>query len=293
MHRRQVLILTLGAIWEACGQVRPGDFSGRTALRHAQRAAGFGPRPPGSPALAQLRAWILGELAKLGCEVIRDRFTARTPLGPIEMENLIARFPGRSGRMVAVSGHYDTKWMPEIRFVGANDGGSSTGFLLELARAVSTRKFNNEILVIFFDGEESLGPWSDEDGVYGSRHLAGRWAADGTLARLKALINVDMIGDRDLGILREMNSSAWLRDLVWQTAAELGLSRYFLDQPAWIEDDHVPFIRRGASAVNLIDFEYGPGNSYWHTEQDSPDKLSAASFEVVGRVVLEVLRKLD
>jgi hypothetical protein len=293
MHRRQALILTLAAAWQACGQARRGEFNARTALRHAQRATAFGPRPPGSPALNQLRGYILSELEKTGCQILRDRFTAQTPLGPIEMENLIARFPGTSGRAVAVSGHYDTKWMPDIEFVGANDGGSSTGFLLELARAISGLKFRNDILVVFFDGEESFGPWSDKDGVYGSRHLAERWASDGTLARLKALINVDMIGDRDLGIVREMNSTAWLRDLVWQTAAELGLRRYFLDQPGWIEDDHVPFLRRGASAVNLIDFEYGPNNSYWHTEQDTPDKLSADSFEVVGRVVLEVLRKLD
>lgn len=262
-------------------------------MRHAHRAAAFGPRPPGSRALDELRAYILGELGKLRCEVIRDEFTAATPLGQIRMVNLIARFPGRSGRAVAVSGHYDTKWMPDIRFVGANDGGASTGFLLELARVVSQREFRNEILIIFFDGEESFGPWSETDGLYGSRHLAARWAADSTLARLKALINVDMIGDRDLGILREMHSTPWLRELVWSVAAELGLGRHFLQQAAWVEDDHLPFVRRGVSAVNLIDFDYGPRNSYWHTEQDTPDKLSAASFSVVGGVVLEVLRRLD
>lgn len=293
MHRRQALIATLALAWQACGQARPGEFSGEAALRHARRAAAFGPRPPGSNALDQLRAYILGELGKLRCEVIRDEFTASTPLGPIRMVNLVARFPGRTGRAVAVSGHYDTKWMPDIRFVGANDGGASTGFLLELARVVSERKFGNEILVVFFDGEESFGPWSETDGLYGSRHLAARWAGDSTLARLKALINVDMIGDRDLSILREMHSTAWLRDLVWSVAAQLGLSRHFLEHAAWVEDDHVPFLRLGASAVNLIDFDYGPQNSYWHTEEDTPDKLDAASFSVVGRVVLEVLRRLE
>lgn len=262
-------------------------------MQHARRAAAFGPRPPGSPALDELRAYILGELAKLRCEVIRDEFTANTPLGPIKMVNLIARFPGRSGRAVAVSGHYETKWMPDIRFVGANDGGASTGFLLELARVMSHREFRNEILIVFFDGEESFGPWSENDGLYGSRHLAARWAADSTLSRLRALINVDMIGDHELGILREMHSTAWLRELVWRTASELGLGRYFLDQAAWVEDDHIPFLRRGVSAVNLIDFDYGPRNSFWHTEQDTPDKLSAVSFAVVGRVVLEVLRRLE
>lgn len=293
MHRRQALIAAWAVAWRALAQPRPGEFSGEAALRHARRAAAFGPRPPGSRALERLRAYIVGELAKLRCQLLRDRFTAATPLGPIEMENLIARFPGRSGRAVAISGHYETKWMPDIRFVGANDGGSSTGFLLELARVVSQREFGNEILIVFFDGEESFGPWSETDGLYGSRHLAARWAQDSTLARLKALINLDMIGDRDLGILREMHSTPWLRELVWRTAEELALRRYFLDQPAWVEDDHIPFLRRGVSAVNLIDFEYGPQNSYWHTEQDTPDKLAAESFSVVGRVVLEVLRRLE
>ncbi len=293
MHRRQALIAAVAFAWQACGQVRPGEFSGEAALRHARHAAALGPRPPGSAALEQLRSYIVKELEKLRCELLRDRFTAETPLGPMKMENLIARFAGRSGRAVAITGHYETKWMPDIRFVGANDGGASTGFLLELARVVSQSGFRNEILIVFFDGEESFGPWSETDGLYGSRHLAARWATDSTLSRLKALINVDMIGDRDLGILREMHSTPWLRELVWRTAAELGLGRHFLDREAWVEDDHVPFLRRGVSAVNLIDFEYGPANSYWHTEQDTPDKLSAESFAVVGRVVLEVLRKLE
>lgn len=293
MHGVQALILIVALSWRAPAQPATAEFSGASALEYTRKVVGFGPRPSGSQALERLRAYLTAELQRRGCQLVRDPFTASTPRGPVAMENLIARFPGTSGRAVAVSGHYETKWMPGIRFVGANDGGSSTGFLLELARVLAGRRHRNEILLVFFDGEEAFGPWSDTDGVYGSRHLAARWAGDGTLARLKALINVDMIGDRDLGILQEMNSTAWLRELVWQTAAELDLRRHFLNQPAWIEDDHVPFLRRGVSAVNLIDFEYGPANSYWHTEHDTLDKLSARSFEVVGRVVLAVLRKLE
>ena len=270
-----------------------GQFSGTSALEYTRKAVSFGPRSAGSEALGRLRAYIHSELKLSGCQVIRDPFTARTPLGPVAMENIIARFPGTSGRAVAVTGHYDTKSMPGISFVGANDGGASAGFLLELARVVAGRPRKNEVLVVWFDGEEAFGEWSETDGIYGSRHLAARWAADGTLARLKALINVDMIGDKDLGILQEMNSSAPLRALVWQTAAQLGLGRHFLGWQAAVEDDHVPFLRRGVNAVNLIDFDYGPANSWWHTERDTMDKLSPASLEAAGRVVLEVLRKLD
>lgn len=269
------------------------SFSGASALEYTRRAVSFGPRPAGSEELRRLRAYIVSELKPRRCEVIRDTFTASTPLGPIAMENVIARFPGSSGRAVAVTGHYDTKSIPGTYFVGANDGGSSTGFLLEMARVLSARPRRDEILLVWFDGEESIGHWSETDGVYGSRRLAGKWAADGTLARLKALINVDMIGDRDLGILSELNSSASLRKLIWQAAADLGLGRYFLDLPGAIEDDHMPFVRRGVNAIDLIDFDYGPENSYWHTEKDTMDKLSAGSFQSVGTVVLEALRRLE
>jgi len=293
MHGGKALIVALAVVWQGKGQAPAPAFSGASALEYTRRVVEFGPRPPGSEGLERLRGYLVRELKRLGCQVMRDPFTATTPRGELAMENLIVRFAGASGRAVAVTGHYDTKWMPEIRFVGANDGGASTGFLLEMARVLAARRHRNEILLVFFDGEEAFGPWSDQDGLYGSRHLAERWAREGTLGRLKALINVDMIGDRDLGILEEMYSSAWLRRLVRQTAAELGLGRYFLNRQAWVEDDHAPFLRRGVSAVNLIDFEYGPGNSYWHTEQDTLDKLSPASLEATGRVVLEVLKKLD
>lgn len=265
------------------------DFSGASALEYTRRAVALGPRPPGSPAIRKLQALILGELRGAGARVEEDDFTARTPLGPIPMKNIIARFRGSSGRVVAVTGHYDTKHMPAIRFVGANDGGSSTGFLLELARALAGRKLADDVWLVWFDGEEAFGPWSATDGIYGSRHLASRWAADGTLARLKALINVDMIGDKDLGILQEWSSDPKLRKLVWQVAADLGYRRHFLDRLEAVEDDHAPFARLGAPALNLIDFDYPP----WHTEADTMDKLSLNSFNVVGQVVLETLRRLE
>jgi Zn-dependent M28 family amino/carboxypeptidase len=209
------------------------------------------------------------------------------------MRNIIARFPGTSGQIVAITGHYDTKSIPGTYFLGANDGGSSTGFLLELARVVSRLPHKNDIYLVWLDGEEAIAEWSDTDGTYGSRQLATKWAIDGTLPKIKALINVDMIGDRDLTLVNDQASTEWLRRMVWETAGDLGLSKYFSTVPGSLEDDHIPFIKAGVSALDLIDFDYGPENSWWHTDRDTMDKLSAASLQVVGDVVLAALRRLE
>ena len=252
----------------------------------------FGPRPAGSAANHRLQDYIHAQLKQRGCEILDDPFIARTPVGRVSMNNIIARFPGSSGRAVAISGHFDSKDIPGIRFAGANDGGSSAGLLLELARILPTQPHADDIYLIWFDGEEAFGNWSAVNGVFGSRHLADRWAADGTLSRLKALINVDMIGDKDLGILQESNSTQWLRERVWKVADDFGYGRYFLRFGGAVEDDHAPFLRKGAAALDLIDFDYGPENIWWHTADDTMDKLSAHSLEVVGRVLVETLKRL-
>ncbi len=290
MRRPATALLVLAL---ACAALPAAEFSGESALRLTAGAVALGPRPPGSPAHHRLQDYIRSRLKQWRCEVIDDAFLARTPRGPVHMNNIIARFPGSSGRAIVFSGHYDTKWLPRIRFLGANDGGSSTGLLLELARVLAGRKRKHDLYLVWFDGEEAFGPWSDTDGIYGSRHLARRWADDGTLGRITALVNVDMIGDRDLKILREYYSTPSLLRRIWQVAADLGYRRHFLDSTGAVEDDHVPFLRLGVTAANLIDFNYGPKNSYWHTEQDTMDKLSPASFEVVGKVLLELLRRLE
>lgn len=269
-----------------------GEFSGARALAYASRATSYGPRPAGSATLARLRAYIEREARAAGCQVSEDKFTASTPAGPIQMVNIIAKLPGNGKRAIVFTGHYDTKRLPG--FVGANDGGSSTGFLLEMARALATENRINDVYFVWFDGEEAVRQeWAGEDNLYGSRHLAARWTADGTLARVKALINVDMIGDKDLDITSETLSTASLRALVWRTAQELGYGRYFLSSGGEVEDDHVPFLDAGVAALDIIDFDYGPGNAYWHQPTDTVDKLSAHSFEVVGNVLMAVWRKLD
>lgn len=268
-------------------------FSGPAALEFTRKAVALGPRPSGSEAIHKLQTYIHAQLKPLGCEVIDDNFRGSTPLGAIRMQNIIARFRGTSGRVVAITGHYDTKSIPGAYFVGANDGGSSTGFLLEMARVVSQMPHKNDIWLVWFDGEEAVAQWSETDGTYGSRHLAGRWSSDGTLAKLKALINVDMIGDKDLGVVNDENSTTSLRRLVWAAAGRLGLGKYFLSERGSLLDDHMPFIQEGVNAVDLIDFNYGPNNGYWHTGKDTMDKLSAESLGVVGRVVVESIRKLE
>jgi glutaminyl-peptide cyclotransferase len=287
MHRTQIILTALVCLAALPAPAR--DFSGARALEFTRRAVEFGPRPPGSPEIHKLQAWLLAQLKPLGCEIIQDDFTAQTPKGPIAMKNIIARFKGRSGRAVVFSGHYDTKLSPGERFVGADDGGSSTGFLLEMAHALSGQARRDDVYLVWFDGEEALVNWTADDSLYGSRHLAARWDKEAFLPRIKALINVDMIGDASLDIMQEFNSSQKLRDLVWATAHRLGYGRYFLPQGGPTEDDHIPFVRLGVNALDLIDFN----KDYWHKPTDTLDKLSPQSFEVVGRVLLDVLHQLE
>jgi Zn-dependent M28 family amino/carboxypeptidase len=288
-HVTVVFLLTAVWLLPASG----GEFSGAEALAFTKHVTAFGPRPSGSAEIRKLQGYILGELKSLGVHAIQDDFTGSTPLGQTPMKNIIARFPGPSGKAVVFTGHYDTKSMPGTYFVGANDGGSSAGFLLEMAKALAHGARKDDVYLVWFDGEEAVAQWTDYDSLYGSRHLAEKWAGDGTLARIRALINVDMIGDRDLGILKDMNSSGPLRELVWRTAERLGYGKHFQTNDSAIEDDHMPFLRRGVNALDLIDLQYGPDNSYWHTDKDTIDKLSAESFQVVGRVLLETLKELE
>ena len=275
------------------------DVSGASALEFTRRAVDFGPRPPGSPANRALQNYILAELKKdgcelaamkkPGCEIIEDAFTAKTPQGMIAMKNIIAKFPGKSGRAIALTGHFDTKFFPGRKFVGASDGGSSTGLLLELARVFAHQPRVDDLYIAFFDGEEAFGEWSDSDSLYGSRHLADRWNKDGTLKRMKALINLDMIGDKNLDIPEETNGNAAVRKLVWGTAAELGYKAYFIDQQIGEDDDHMPFVRLGVPAIDVIDIDYAP----WHMDTDTMDKLSTQSLEIVGTVIYESVHKLE
>jgi Zn-dependent M28 family amino/carboxypeptidase len=271
----------------------PAGFNGGRAFEDLKHLVEFGPRPSGSPALVKAREWLIHELRDAGAEVEEDSFTASTPIGPIPMSNLIAKFPGSGRETVVVAGHYDTKRFDDFRFVGANDGASSAALLVELARVLNGQKHALNYWLVFFDGEEAVRTWSDTDSVYGSRHLVGKLSESGELSRIKALVLVDMIGNAQLRIPRETNSTPWLTDLVFKTAQHLGYSKYFVNSQDALADDHIPFINAGVSALDLIDFDYGPNNSYWHTAQDTPDHCSPLSLTIVGRVVAASLEELD
>ena len=267
------------------------SFDGARAFEDLRIVANFGPRPPGSTALKETRQYISARLAGDGIEVWHDNFTADTPVGNIAMTNVIGIVPGERSSVVVVAGHYDTARLEGIRFVGADDGGSSTALLLELARVLAGRKNRLTYWVVFFDGEEALERWSETDSLYGSRHMAEQLAADGRLKNVRALILVDMVGGRHLDILRESNSTAWLSALVFTSARELGYQSSFSGGTYPVEDDHTAFLKRGVAAVDIIDLT--PFHSYHHTEADTVDKCTAHSLQLVGRVVLATLDKLE
>lgn len=267
-------------------------LSGDRALQHAKALVALGSRAPGSGAHRKAEAYIVQQLRLAKAEVEEVDFVATTPRGPIAMKNIIGKFPGQSSEIVVVAGHYDTLF--QKGFVGANDGASSTALLLELARAFGLKRSPPAGLwVVFFDGEEAVQQWSDVDGLYGSRHQVGMWEREGLLPRIKGVIVVDMIGDKNLSLRQDLNSTPWLTDLVWGVARKEGYGAHFTDETTAVVDDHVPFVEAGVPAVDLIDFDYGPGNRYWHTPQDTLDKLSAESLTIVGTVVLAAVERLS
>jgi glutaminyl-peptide cyclotransferase len=294
---RRLAALTAVVLLGAClGAQKPAGvapaaaFDSSRAYEHLRQVVSFGPRPAGSPALERTREYIIRQLAAQGIAVTRQSFSAKTPIGTIPMVNLIATIPGQRKDRLAFGGHYDTKLYKEFRFVGANDGGSSTAFLIELARVLKTRKNLFTIELLFFDGEEAtLRDWSGDDNTYGSRHYVDTARRAGTLSSLRALVLVDMVADRSQRFLRESNSTPWLTDIVWAAARTLGHGSTFVDVSTPIEDDHIPFLKAGVPATNIIDLDYPA----WHTPADTLDQTSARSMQVVGDVVLAALPKIE
>jgi len=247
----------------------------------------FGPRPAGSPALARARSYIVEEVRKAGVSVRVESFDAPTPHGRLPMANVVAVLPGRRRDVIMIAGHYDTKWFKDFAFVGANDGGSSAALLIELARRLHARPHEYTYWVVWLDGEEAREAWTSTDSLYGSRWMAAELGRSRQLP--SAVIVADMIGDRDLGIRREAGSTPWMTDVLWASAARLGYSANFLPDAMAVEDDHVPFMRQGVPAALLIDFDFPP----WHTADDTLDKVSARSLEIVGKVLLDALPGIE
>jgi hypothetical protein len=269
----------------------PTPFNSSRAYEDLRQVVSFGPRPAGSAALEATRKYIAQQLTTAGVKVTLQPFDPMTPIGKVHMVNVVGTLPGTRPERIVFTGHYDTKLFHDFRFVGANDAGSSTAFLLELARALKARKNAFTVEFVFLDGEEAFDPvkWEGNDHTYGSRYYVEAAQKAGTLKSVRAMILVDMIGNRDLRIKRETNSTTWLTDLIWASARRLKISQ-FTDAASPVEDDHLPFLEAGVQAVDIIDLDNYP---YWHTAEDTLDKCSARSLQAVGDVVLDALPHIE
>ena len=273
-------------------------FNGARALEYARQFVAIGPRWPTSQGHLQAEAFLRNQFKHDQLE--EDAFTANTPIGPVAMRNFIVRFPGKKPGVIVLATHYETNYpLRNINFVGANDGGSTTGLLLAIADQLRPQTANGKkldgysIWLLFDDGEEAFNVWSSSDSTYGTRHLAAKWGRDGTLGQIKAFILADMIGDKDLDIQRDTNSTDWLVALVRQAAKKFSYERYFFKQQEDVQDDQLPFVERGVPSIDVIDLDYGPNNSYHHTAQDTMDKISARSLTIDGDVFLETIRLVN
>lgn len=291
MRLLQTTALMVSAVACLAAQSKTPAFDSGRAYEHMRRFVGFGPRPAGSPAIAESRKYIFAELEKIGLKAEEQRWEAQTPLGPRAMSNVMARIKGTRPERIVFAGHYDTKFFREFPFVGANDGGSSGAFLLELARVLKDRQNPFTMEFLWLDGEEAtLTEWGEtgKDNTYGSRQYVDEAKKAGALGSIKALILVDMIGDRQLVIKRELNSTKWLTDTIWAAAADLKVAQ-FSPAATNIDDDHVAFLKAGVDAVDIIDLDYPA----WHTAQDTLDQVSAGSLEAVGKVLLHALPNIE
>ncbi|HEY0378826.1 MAG TPA: M28 family metallopeptidase [Pyrinomonadaceae bacterium] len=276
-------------------------IDGDRAFEHVRKQVEFGPRPAGSSELARTREYLVSELKSYGLDVAVDEWQAATPIGPRKMANVVAELPGESTDVVVLSSHYDTKLFKQFRFDGANDGGSSTGALLEMARVMkaATPQPRLTYRFVFFDGEEAFCESWDEcttpegpDNTYGSRHYVKQLKARGEIRRVRAMILLDMMGYKELELGRnDMLSTRWLIDAVWDTARELGHDKYFVTKREDCDgDDHVPFLQEFIPALDIIQLGTYP---HWHTAEDTLDKISPQSLKVVADAVLNSLPRIE
>jgi glutaminyl-peptide cyclotransferase len=283
------------------------DFDGERAFEYVRKQVEFGVRPPGSPELEKTRAYIIDQLKSFGLTVTTDEFEATTPIGQKKMANIVAELPGPATDIVIICSHYDTKFIKDFKFVGANDAGSSTGAVMEIARVLAMKKMplKQTYRFVFFDGEEAFCfDWEQchnpnpadpakplPDNTYGSRHYVSQLVQKGELSRVKAMILLDIIGYKDLRLGRADLGTAWLQDIIWQTGKELGYGSQFVNDTEGVgDDDHSPFLKAGVDAVDLIQLST---YQYWHTKDDTLDKVSAKSLQIVGDTVVASLPKVE
>ncbi len=271
-------------------------FDAERAWVHLEKQVAMGPRPAGSPAIEECRKYIEAELAGAGLTTKRDTWSETTPVGPIEFANVWAEIAGTDPKKgtIILGSHFDTKRMP-YPFVGANDGGSNTAVLIELARSIAGAKrsaFTYRFL--FLDGEEATLPeWAGKDNTYGSRRHAEALQRSGESQKVRAFVLLDMVGDKDLVLQRETYSDARFLECFFAAARKNGLGKHVDGKALEIRDDHQAFMAVNIKSIDLIDFEYGPNNAYWHTKDDVIANCSKASLDVIGRITLLGLSNLE
>ncbi|MDD5598650.1 MAG: M28 family metallopeptidase [Victivallaceae bacterium] len=267
-------------------------FDERNAWRLTGELVAFGPRSSGSDANLKQAEFIAKTAESYGALISRQEFRRTTPAGPIRFVNVEAVIPGKRSDFIIVGSHFDTKKLPPgIKFEGANDGASSTAVLLELIRAVKHSGVKPEYTLkfVFFDGEECFNEYTDNDGLFGSRYYARQLSLRNEVRQCRAVIILDMVGDRDLNITLPLNSDKQLCGLLFEAAAEAGHRKYFDYFSGELLDDHIPFKKLGIPVMDIIDFEFGPGNSFWHTSEDRLSNMSAESLKIVGQTVLRLV----
>jgi glutaminyl-peptide cyclotransferase len=274
----------------------------KRAFQYTREVTAFGERYMGNENHKKLERYIIEHLKDdhlTDDQIEDDAFTADTVEGKFPVRNIVAKFPGTKDGVIVIMGHYDTNyWLRKTGYVGANDGGSSTAILLEFANQLrdggpGKKRDGYSVWLVWSDGEEAVKKWSDTDSLYGTRHLAEKWEKDGTLKKIKALMVVDMIGDADLNIDRNTSGTDWLMDLIYSAAEREGYQSHFYARAGAIEDDHLPFVKRGVPSADVIDLDYGYNNVFHHTPQDTMDKLSPKSLEIVGDTILDTIHMLD
>jgi len=300
---RIVLIITICITFNACSKtikteaINPSIFSGGKALDETSNLIKISPRISGTENALKASSYLAGRLKNLGLEPVVDEFKDITPSGELTFRNVMTEIPSKIGQhTVVLISHYDTKAGMHDDFQGVNDSGSSTGLLLELARVLKdSPAMPFSIILCFTDGEECARSYGDSDGLHGSRRLLENIVSNDMAKKILAVIVVDMIGDRDLSITIPRNSSMDLVSLALEAASEENARSKFLLLPSGITDDHVPFFEKGIPSIDIIDFQFGsqPGmNDYWHTHEDTMDKISSESLETVGRIVIRMINGL-
>ena len=263
------------------------EVSGEKAMAHVQALVDFGPRPPGTDAIEKSRGYITEQLQHFGWSTTRQEFSEETPRGKRQFVNLIARFGGKRAQpSFLLCSHYDTKTFETGSFVGANDGGSSTGLLIELARVFAKApNLATQLELVFFDGEEAYEAFTETDGLYGSRYFAKQLAGTGEAKQFRGGVLFDMIGDRSLDVTLPPDSPPDFAAGIFASAEALGVRNSFTYSRGGILDDHTPLNKIGLPTIDLIDFNYPP----WHTLEDTIDKLSPESLRIIGTVTTHFL----